>query len=124
MIRVLCFLVFAVVLSGSRVVSAQDPSRPQLENLTQTGKLFTVTVTPADRVVRIHLAGKPALKFDPKSKELEVTLINQGRRIPLRVSRESESMYVAEPPAGTKSFNLEVKAKHKGQSEDFQFSIP
>jgi hypothetical protein len=103
---------------------AQDPSRPQLEGLKQTGKLFTVTLTPQDKVVRIDLAGTPAAKFDFKNKQIEVLLIEGASSRRIRVSKRQDGYFITEPLSKQQNMELEVKASHKNDSETFRFKIP
>lgn len=103
---------------------AQDPSRPQLEGLSQTGKLFTVKLTPKDRVVRIDLAGVPAAKIDLKNKEVEVMLIEGQTSRRIKVAKKQGGYFVTEPLSRQQNLEIEVKATHKSDSETFRFKLP
>ncbi len=103
---------------------AQDPSRPQLEGLSQTGKLFTVKLTPKDRVVRIDLAGVPAAKLDLKNKEVEVLLIEGSSSRKIKVAKQRDGYFVTEPLSRQQNLEIEVRAKNKSDSETFRFRLP
>lgn len=103
---------------------AQDPSRPQLDGLTQAGKLFTVKLTPKDRIVRIDLVGTPAAKLDLKNKQIEVYLIEGKSSRQIKVSRAQDGSFLSEPLTKQQNLELEVKAIHKTDSETFRFRLP
>ena len=103
---------------------AQDPSRPQLNNLSQTGQLMTVKLVPKDKNLDIFLAGKPAAKIDLRNAEVEVTILddaNSPRN--LKLIKRAGYYSVDELMNYSQPVDLQVKATVKDRSETFKFRV-
>ena len=118
---VLVFGLFVAVVALGQ--EENDPTRPQMKSLTQSGKLVTVKLVPEAKTLSIFLTGKEAAKLDLETADLEVSLLEKRSTKKLTVVRKDDHYLVTDELDPQKPKQIEVKTKVNGKTEKFKFKV-
>ncbi len=98
--------------------------RPELQNISQSGKLVTLNIVPKAKTLLFSVVGKPSLAIDLENAQVDVLILGRERKRPLNISRVSSGEYVSEPINSNEAMNMEVRVKVGKDTEKFDVSIP
>lgn len=118
-------LIFSFLISVSLFSWAQDPSRPQLEQMSQ-GKLLNLKLVPGAKKAQLFLIGKEAANLKIGSDGamvLKVTAFSKEGETELGFEPKDDSYWISSLPEWKHEYQLKVKTKVKDREEEFHFKM-
>ena len=106
------------------VAFAQDARTLEQESLEQAGKLFTVKLTPKDKILKFEFVGKKAAEIDLTEQSVSLFLLNGSKREIVRLQKRQSNVFESEPLTKYNDVQLELKTTIKNNSESFNFKLP
>ena len=101
-----------------------SPGKARVQQLRQTGSLFSINVEPK-RPVEIQIVGNEVATFDLSSLKLTVFKVSpKGGKEVLHLSQQGNRFVIQEPLDNKTPVHLEVKAKTSKKTETFKFKVP
>lgn len=119
--KLLTFGLFLVALSAW---AEPDLSRAEFQNLTQSGKLVTLTVQPQPKAFLFSIVGKPTLKIDLANTHVDVVVLKQDAKSPMTLTKLTAGKYLSETLNTAEALKMEVRVKVGDETEKFDVSIP
>ncbi len=87
-----------------------------LTNLKRSGKLFTVTVVPAEKQMMVHVIGNKTVDMQWDKTGLNAYLILGKKVTPLKVTKSRDSFIIDEDVPRPSELKLEVSNEGKSES--------
>lgn len=115
------FLVLGLMAGFGHVALAQDPSRPQLDSLAQTGKLVTATLVPKSKTLTFSVVGAPSAKMSLDTLKVEAVVVDQNGERPLKTTRLKAGSYLLEDYAPANE--VRIRASNKTHMDEFKFKV-
>ncbi len=118
------WLMGIVILVTVAALAESELVRPEIQNVSQSGKLVTLNVIPNAKAIEFSIVGKPALKLDLANASLDVLILERGKTRPMNMTKLAEGRYISGPVTSAEPLRMKVRVKVGGESEKFEVSIP